>query len=74
MTDLLEFLPVQEAVLVEIESLEGVLHSVSGGPDLQVRGKLVLLLVRCGHTTQQTVLNITFQIPHNIKAVTYIHT
>ena len=37
MTDLLEFLPVQEAVLVEIESLEGVLHSVSGGPDLQVR-------------------------------------
>ena len=35
-TDLLEFLPIQEAVLVEIKSFEGVLHPVSGGAALQV--------------------------------------
>ena len=61
MTHLLELLPGEEAVLVEIEGLEGVLHSVPGWPDLQVGslGELGLLLVRGGHTTQQTILNIS---------------
>ena len=59
MTHLLEFLPGEEAVLVEIKGFEGILHSVSGVSGLQVRGELRFLLVRGGHTTQQTVLNTT---------------
>ena len=56
MTHLLEFLPREEAVLVEIKSFEGILHSVSGVASLHVRGELRFLLVRGGHTTQQTIL------------------
>ena len=57
MSDLLELLPVEVTVLVQIEGFEGVLHSVPGWAGLQVRGELGLLLVSGGHTAQQTALN-----------------
>ena len=60
MTHLLELMPVEIAVLVKIKGFEGILHSVPGWSGLQVGGELRFLLVRGGHTAQQTVLNITF--------------